>query len=481
MPANRLGPVQVGDGARHLEDAVIAARRQPETLHHLAQQGMILRPQSAMGLHGPELQPGVDFAGAGTLAVPRRHHPLPHGGAGLATNALQFLEGDARHLHLQVDTVQQWAGDAAAVALHLFGTALAAAAGIAPVAAGTGVHGRHQLETGRELRLARGPGDEDVAGLQGFAQHLQHAAVELRQFIEEQHALVGQGDLPRPWLGTTTHQSDRRGTVVGGAEGTAAPVAGIEARATHRGQSRRLQGLVLLQLRQDAGQAAGQQALAGAGRSHHEQAVTTGRGHLQRAPRLHLATHLGQVRMGRRFGQGAGELQVQWLAGAEMPRHLQQVPGGADARILHQGRLRAIDRGQHQLAAGGAALQSHGDHAARRAQLPGQGQFADELISMEGLCRHLPRGGQDAEGDGQVEMAAFLGQFGGRQVDGDAAGGKFEPAVEQGTAHPVLALAHGGLGQAHDGQGRQAVGQVHLDGHQRRLDSQLRAAEHHGE
>ncbi len=97
-----------------------------------------------------------------------------------------------------------------------------------------------------------------MTALQGFAQHLQHPAIELRQFVEEQHPLVGQGDLPRSRLRAATHQGHRRGTVVGGAEGTPAPEAGIEAFAADRGQRRRLQGLVLLQFRQDPRQAAGQ-------------------------------------------------------------------------------------------------------------------------------------------------------------------------------------------------------------------------------
>jgi hypothetical protein len=41
----------------------------------------------------------------------------------------------------------------------------------------------------------------DVAAFQGFAQGLQDPAVELGQFVEEQHAVVGQGNLPGPGLG----------------------------------------------------------------------------------------------------------------------------------------------------------------------------------------------------------------------------------------------------------------------------------------
>ena len=50
---------------------------------------------------------------------------------------------------------------------------------------------------GRELHLAGGAGDGDAAALQGFAQGIQHPALELGQLVEEQDAVVGQGDLAR--------------------------------------------------------------------------------------------------------------------------------------------------------------------------------------------------------------------------------------------------------------------------------------------
>jgi hypothetical protein len=68
-------------------------------------------------------------------------------------------------------------------------------AAIAQVAARAGVHGGHQHEAGREGGRVEGARDGHLAGLQGLAQHLQAAAVELGQFVEEQHAVVGHADL----------------------------------------------------------------------------------------------------------------------------------------------------------------------------------------------------------------------------------------------------------------------------------------------
>jgi hypothetical protein len=35
-----------------------------------------------------------------------------------------------------------------------------------------------------------GPGDQDLPGLQWLAQRIEHLGLELRQFVEEEHALV---------------------------------------------------------------------------------------------------------------------------------------------------------------------------------------------------------------------------------------------------------------------------------------------------
>ena len=98
----------------------------------------------------------------------------------------------ARHVADDVDAIQQRAGDAAAVARNRVGRAMAAAIAVAGVAAGAGVHRRDQLEARRELRLVRGARNHDAAGLHGFAQYFQHAAVEFGQLVEEQHTVVRQ-------------------------------------------------------------------------------------------------------------------------------------------------------------------------------------------------------------------------------------------------------------------------------------------------
>ena len=74
--------------------------------------------------------------------------------------------GLAGHGQVQVDAIEQRAGQLVAIALDLFRRAAAASAGFAKVSAGAGVHRRDQLEACRELHPVAGPGDDDLPGLE---------------------------------------------------------------------------------------------------------------------------------------------------------------------------------------------------------------------------------------------------------------------------------------------------------------------------
>jgi len=93
-----------------------------------------------------------------------------------------------------------------------------------------------QKETRRTGNLRTGNSyDDDVAGFQWLAQHFQNVAVELRQFVEEQHAVVRQRDFAGPRLGAATDQRDRTGRVVRCPERSHAPVAQIHSTLAQRG------------------------------------------------------------------------------------------------------------------------------------------------------------------------------------------------------------------------------------------------------
>ena len=78
----------------------------------------------------------------------------------------------------------------AAITRHLVRRAAAFAVWMTEITAGTGVHRRGQLKAGRELDALRGARDADDAVFQRFAQSFEHASLELRQFVKEQHAVM---------------------------------------------------------------------------------------------------------------------------------------------------------------------------------------------------------------------------------------------------------------------------------------------------
>ena len=107
----------------------------------------------------------------------------------------EHVRFDGGHFHLHVDAVEQRAGDSALVALDQIRGTVADAAAVAVVSARTRVHRGDQLEVRWKVGLPRGARDGDVAGFHRLAQHVEHAPVELRKFVEEQDPAMRQRNL----------------------------------------------------------------------------------------------------------------------------------------------------------------------------------------------------------------------------------------------------------------------------------------------
>ncbi len=69
---------------------------------------------------------------------------------------------------------------------------------IAGPAAAARVHRRHQHEARRIGDAVVGARDRDLAGLQRLAQRVERLRLELRKFVEEQHAVMGERNLAGP-------------------------------------------------------------------------------------------------------------------------------------------------------------------------------------------------------------------------------------------------------------------------------------------
>ena len=148
---------------------------------------------------------------------------------------------------------------------------------------------------------------------------------------------------------------------------------------------------------------------------------------------------------------------------------------------LHYGGLCGVFRRHDEGAFCLFGLPGHRRCAAYRPQQAGEGEFAGKFVGGQFFGGNLAGGGEDAEGDGQVEAAGFFGQVGGGEVDGDFFCGELEAALDDGGAHAVAAFLHFGVGQADDVELRQAVGQMGFHFHGRGVHAFEGAAVDDGE
>jgi len=101
----------------------------------------------------------------------------------------------------------------------------------------------------------------DHARLERLAQFFEHAAIPFGQFVEEQHAMVGQRDFARPQIAAAADQRDTAGRVVRSTIRTHAPGRGREA-ARQRCDRGGREGVVFGQRRPDTRQTLREHRLA---------------------------------------------------------------------------------------------------------------------------------------------------------------------------------------------------------------------------
>ena len=198
---------------------------------------------------------------------------------------------------MDVDAVQQRAGNSFLVAQHRAGRTGARLFRIAMKAALARVHCRHQLEVGREGERALRTRDSDNFVFQRLAQHLQHALAELRQLIQKKHAAMRKRDLARARPIAAAHQPGVRDGVMGRTKRAQAHNRRIVLQHVGDGiHARYIECLFKAERRQDGRQCARKQGLAGPRRAAQQHIVSAGSCHLQRALHMLLAAHLCKVR-----------------------------------------------------------------------------------------------------------------------------------------------------------------------------------------
>ena len=179
-----------------------------------------------------------------------------------------------------------------------------------------------------------------------------------------------------------------------------------------------------------------------------------------------LPAHVGEVDLvldgARRLFQSRddGRLELALQDG----HGLAEGRGGEGTHVVDVRRLERVGGGDEQgLDAVSATGERGGEHPAHRPELAIERELADHRDALERRPGNGADGGEQSEGDGQIEGGALLADVGGGEVDGDAVVREVEAAVLDGGANAVATLADGGIGQPDGGERGEAGGDVDLD------------------
>ena len=381
------------------------------------------------------------------------------GGSGVSG---QFIVFQRRHIHAEVDAVQHGAGQAAEVAVDGGLGAGAASAGVAVPAAFAGVHGAHQHESAGVGDRAGHPGDLGLAVLQRLTQHFQHFGVEFRQFIQKQHAVVGQRDLAGAEAAAAARHTGCGNSMVGRTEGTAGDHGMLPAGEAHNGVDLRAgQSLLPGQIGENGGQALGHHGLARSRTARHQNMVPAGRRDLQRPLGLLLPLDLGEIgAVDGAPGGSPGLGREDGFLSTQVPCKLLDGGDGNDLDPLGKGGFRGVIGRDEQAGEPGAfGRQRHGQSTADRPKLTGQGQLAEERGVLHAGEGKLPSRGQNTHQNGKVVDRADFLAIGGGQIDGDAGHREVKATGLDGGTDAFPGFLYCGVGKADDVKGGQTAGQ----------------------
>ena len=146
---------------------------------------------------------GGDARRARTRRLPaaRVFHPRSDRCRRVCRTALQQLvERHPRHRDVQVDAVQQRAGQFCEIFLHRRVVTAAVAAAVATEAARTRIHRRDQREARGKRQRSGGARDRHGAFFERLAQNLERRAREFAELVEIEHAMLRERDLARTRL-----------------------------------------------------------------------------------------------------------------------------------------------------------------------------------------------------------------------------------------------------------------------------------------
>src|SRR5579883_875176 len=468
-----LAPVEIGEGARHAQHAMIAARRELEPLRRLMEQ------RAALGVGGRDLfeKLTVRFRIAVDATLGRRElgiarvlprtrlsHPFRDRGRVLGRRRQRKIRWrHCRHVHMEVDAVEERPRDAGLVIEGAFGRPPAGKRGIVEMAAAAGIHRGDELEARGIGDMMVGAGHGGPPRLDRLAQRFQGLARKFGKLVEEEHAVMGERHLARPRAQAAADERRQGRRMMGIAKGPGAEKLAVAELAGDRVNHRHFEGLARIEGWEDSRQPRREHGLAGPRRPDHEQVVAAGGGDLERALGGLLALDLLEIEM---IALGLGDPRLrpgQDLGALEMIDEGEKVGGRQHLDLPGPGRLAALGRRTDQPAATGGGGNRRRQHARDGREGAVETELAKGHIAPHLLSGQHLHGDEEAEGDGQIEMAALLEHIGGGEIDDDALAGQGQAEGPERRAHPFAGFCHRLVGEPHQDERRQPARRLHLD------------------
>ena len=275
---------------------------------------------------------------------------------------------------------------------------------------------------------------------------------------------MGERNLAGPGVRAAADQRRHRGGMMGASERTPVCQRAAGEDAGDRMDHRHFEQFARRERGQDRGQPLGEHRFSRAGRAAHQKVMAAGRRHFERALGALLALDVAQVRLrpGRR-PQG-------WLGARQNLRAL-EVVGELDQRARRENlevgrrprRFGTAGRGANKALAGGVGGDRRRQDAGDGADRPIERELPDHRETLERVGRNGADRRHDRERDRKVVVAALLRHVGGREVDGDALGGKGEPGSDQGRTHALARFGYRLVAEADDGESDHAAGDMDLN------------------
>ena len=326
---------------------------------------------------------------------------LPHGKRALAGAVRELARARPGHGHDEVEAVKERVGELRPEARQLLRRARALGGRVRAPTAGAEIHGGDEPEASGKRRLARSTRDADRPVLERLPESLEHQALEFRELVEQQNAVMGKARLARAWASPATDDRRHRRAVVRGAKGRLLDqCAGAIQNASDGMNSRDLERRIAAERRQDAWEPPRKHRLARPGRTCQQEVVAAGGGQFKRAAGTLLSAYIGQIRRSHAKSI-AVRRDIRWrpTSAAEICHGLGQV-AERDWLDSRQSRLRRrLRRAEDALEADAPCSLGDSQDAADGAEPPIKCELADDGVRAQRRCLDLPGGSENRQRD----------------------------------------------------------------------------------